>query len=313
MSRAIAGAALRCAPMTQAWLEQRERSSVIALRTIVWVTLALGRRAGRLLLYPICLYFLAFSPRARRGSREYLARALGREPRLRDVFRHYHTFGAVALDRVFFLKGRFQEFQVSIHGEELLLDALTAGRGCLLIGAHLGSFEALRALGRRKSVRVNLVMYESNARNIIAVSKAIDPELAATVIPLGTFDSMLRVERCLDRGEWIGVLADRTLDSEGQEFATFFGRPAPFPASPFRIAAMLKRPVILMIGLYRGGNRYELRFERLLDEADLARRDRGAVREWVQRYASRLEHYCRDAPYNWFNFYDFWDERSRVH
>ena len=291
--------------MSQGWLEQRERSTVVAVRLLVWVALALGRRAGRALLHPICLYYLAFSVRARRASRQYLARALGRVPSLSDVFRHYYTFASVALDRVFFLKGRFAQFDVSIEGEDILRDALAAGEGCLLIGAHIGSFEALRALGRDKAVRVNLVMYEDNARNVIAVSKAIDPTLAEAVISLGSLDSMLRVAQRLERGEWIGVLGDRALDREGMVMAPFFGDLAGFPASPFRIAAMLRRPVVLMVGLYLGGNRYHLHFERLIARDEFAQRDRDAVERWVQRYAERLEHHCRKAPYNWFNFYDF--------
>ena len=299
--------------MSQGWLEQRERSTVVAVRLLVWVALALGRRAGRALLHPICLYYLAFSVRARRASQQYLARALGRVPSLSDVFRHYYTFASVALDRVFFLKGRFAQFDVSIEGEDILRDALAAGEGCLLIGAHIGSFEALRALGRDKAVRVNLVMYEDNARNVIAVSKAIDPTLAEAVISLGSLDSMLRVAQRLERGEWIGVLGDRALDREGMVMAPFFGDLAGFPASPFRIAAMLRRPVVLMVGLYLGGNRYHLHFERLIAQDEFAQRDRDAVERWVQRYAERLEHHCRKAPYNWFNFYDFWDARKSVH
>jgi predicted LPLAT superfamily acyltransferase len=299
--------------MSQGWLEQRERSTVAAVRLLVWAALALGRRTGRALLHPICLYYLAFSVRARRASRQYLARALGRVPSLSDVFRHYYTFASVALDRVFFLKGRFAQFDVSIEGEDILRDALAAGEGCLLIGAHIGSFEALRALGRDKAVRVNLVMYEDNARNVIAVSKAIDPTLAEAVIPLGSLDSMLRVAQRLERGEWIGVLGDRALDREGMVMAPFFGDPAGFPASPFRIAGMLRRPVVLMVGLYLGGNRYHLHFERLIAQDEFAQRDRDAVERWVQRYAERLEHHCRKAPYNWFNFYDFWDARKSVH
>jgi predicted LPLAT superfamily acyltransferase len=299
--------------MSQGWLEQRERSTVAAVRLLVWVALALGRRAGRALLHPICLYYLAFSLRARRASRQYLARALGRVPTLSDVFRHYYTFASVALDRVFFLKGRFAQFDVSIEGEDILRDALAAGEGCLLIGAHIGSFEALRALGRDKAVRVNLVMYEDNARNVIAVSKAIDPTLAEAVISLGSLDSMLRVAQRLERGEWIGVLGDRALDREGMVMAPFFGDLAGFPASPFRIAGMLRRPVVLMVGLYLGGNRYHLHFERLIAQDEFAQRDRDAVERWVQRYAERLEHHCRKAPYNWFNFYDFWDARKSVH
>jgi predicted LPLAT superfamily acyltransferase len=28
-----------------------------------------------------------------------------------------------------------------------------------------------------------------------------------------------------------------------------------------------------------------------------------------QRYAERLSHFCRIAPYNWFNFFDFWQKK----
>jgi predicted LPLAT superfamily acyltransferase len=87
----------------------------------------------------------------------------------------------------------------------------------------------------------------------------------------------------------------------------FLGEQAAFPAGPIRIAAMLKRPIALMFGIYRGGNRYEVYFERLamLDQID--NRDRDSMTGHVlRRYAGRLEHYCRIAPYNWFNFYDFW-------
>jgi len=292
--------------MSQAWLQQRERSSFVALRILVGITLILGRRIGRVLLVPICAYYLLFSVRARMGSKRYLARVLDRAPGFGDVFRHYYTFATVALDRVFFLKGRDGVFDVRVEGEALLRELVASGQGCLLIGAHVGSFEALRALGRDKSVRVNMVMYEENARNVVAMSKAIDPRLADAVIPLGSIDSMLRVAERLGRGEWIGVLADRALNRDGQVTVDFLGGRADFPGAPLRMAALLKRPVVLMIGLYRGANRYDLHFEHLLTDADMARRDPDAVREWVQRYAARLEHYCRMAPYNWFNFYDFW-------
>jgi predicted LPLAT superfamily acyltransferase len=70
---------------------------------------------------------------------------------------------------------------------------------------------------------------------------------------------------------------------------------------------MLGKPVVLMLGLYRGGNRYDVYFEELTDirQTDRAQRDR-ALEQAVQNYVTRLEHYCRLAPYNWFNFHDVW-------
>ena len=59
------------------WVARPERSSVAAIRLIVWVALRLGRPAARLLLYPICLYFVVFSRKPRRASAKFLERALG--------------------------------------------------------------------------------------------------------------------------------------------------------------------------------------------------------------------------------------------
>jgi predicted LPLAT superfamily acyltransferase len=74
-----------------------------------------------------------------------------------------------------------------------------------------------------------------------------------------------------------------------------------------RLAAMLKRPVLFMSGLYLGGNRYAIHFERLADFSDVERPGRdAAIESAVVAYAACLERHCRTAPYNWFNFFDFW-------
>jgi predicted LPLAT superfamily acyltransferase len=71
--------------------------------------------------------------------------------------------------------------------------------------------------------------------------------------------------------------------------------------------------VVLGFGLYRGGNRYDLVFEPCSDGLDIPReRRRTELAALIHRYAERLEHHARTAPFNWFNFYDFW-ERSEAH
>jgi predicted LPLAT superfamily acyltransferase len=118
---------------------------------------------------------------------------------------------------------------------------------------------------------------------------------------------MLKIEETIDRGCFVGILADRSLGDEGQARIPFLGEKAAFPVGPFRIAAMLRRPIVLMFALYRGGNRYDVHFERLTDWSGVPARGRDeAARQALAAYVKRLEHYCRAAPYNWFNFYDFW-------
>jgi predicted LPLAT superfamily acyltransferase len=294
------------------WVVRPERSNRAMLRLMTWISLRLGRAPARLVLAGISLYFLLFAPAARAASRDYLRRALDREPGFADLFRHFHSFASTIHDRVFLLNARFDLFQVEVHGEDVIKAVLAAGRGAFLIGAHMGSFEVTRAIGRRQpGLRVAMVMYEENARKLNAALAAINPAAVQEIIPLGQIDSMLRVQASLDEGVVLGVLGDRTLGSDPTLRVPFLGADAEFPVGPMRLAAMLRRPVLFMSGLYLGGNRYAIHFERLADFSDLERPGRdAAIQAAVLAYAACLERHCRAAPYNWFNFFDFWRARD---
>src|SRR5205814_1701276 len=119
--------------------------------------------------------------------------------------------------------------------------------------------------------------------------------------------AMLRIRDCLDAGKFVGMLADRTIAAAPAQLVSFLGRAALFPSGPMRAAAALRRPVIFMTGLYRGGNHYHVVFRQIADfsRPEPAGRE-AAVRDAVARYVALLEAHCRSDPYNWFNFYDFW-------
>lgn len=290
------------------WMRRQERSNQAILRLMVWISLTFGRRLGRLVLHGIAAYFVLFAPAARRASRDYLRRVLGRWAGWRDGYRHVFSFASTIHDRIYLLNDRFDHFDITIHGGEALLASVRAQPGALLVGAHLGSFEVLRAMGRGKAgVKVAMMMYEQNARMLNATLAAINPKAMHDIISLGQMESMLEARDKLDQGYLVGMLADRTLGEDAMHRVEFLGSPAAFPLGPWRMAAMLRRPVFLMAGLYLGGNRYELHFMQLADFSTVERGAReAAIREAVQRYADSLAALCRQAPYNWFNFFDFW-------
>jgi predicted LPLAT superfamily acyltransferase len=290
------------------WTQRPERSNLAILRLMVWISLRLGRPIGRLVLHGIAAYFLAFAPAARRASTAYLRRALRREPTLADRYRHFLAFASTIHDRVYLLNERFDLFDIEIVGEEVITAAMTDGRGVLLMGAHLGSFEVMRALGRRQTGKeISMMMFEENARKINATLAAINPAATQDIIPLGRMDSMLAAREKLEAGHLVGMLADRGLGGDPTHAIDFLGASALFPLGPFRVAAMLRRPVLFMAGLYLGGNRYRIHFAPLADFSSVERGGRdAAIAEAQQAYAARLEQHCRQAPYNWFNFFDFW-------
>lgn len=297
-------------PASAEWVRRRERGSLWLLRLMAVFSLRVGRRAGRVVLYVIAAYFFLFAPRARRASMAYLRRVLGRRPTARDRFRQVMTFATTIHDRVYLLNDRFELFDITVEGEELMLERARAGSGAFLVGAHLGSFEVTRTMGRRQpGLEVAMVAYEANARKINAMLAAINPRLAGGTVALGSAEAMLRVRGLLDEGVFVGMLGDRTPGGEPTVAVEFLGAPARFPLGPMRLAALLQRQVILMVGVHCGRNRYRVVFEDIADFSGVGRAEReSAVRAAVARYAGRLESYCRQHPYNWFNFFDFWAE-----
>ncbi len=291
-----------------AWLAQRERGSRPLIWLIVKVTLLLGRGVGRAFLYPICAYFLLFSGNARRASRDYLRRALARPPGWRDLFAHYHCFARTILDRVLLLSGQYDQVSCDVEGIDVLRGALAQGRGCLLYGAHFGSFDVLRALGSAESpVAVNVLMHEDNAEKLNGVLAALNRELPQQIIPLGRPETMLKVAEALSRNEIVGLLADRVVAGDKMLRCRFLDAAASFPEGPFVLASVLKSPVVLFSAVYCGGRRYRVKFEPFADSHTASSEGRReALQAQVQRYADWLARSCRTAPYNWFNFYDFW-------
>jgi len=276
----------------------------------------LGRPVARLVLHPVTLYFLCFAPAARRHSGRYLARVLGRAPTLADRYRHFHAFAATVLDRIYFVRGEMQVFDLHVSGADLMDATLTEGRGAFMLGAHIGSFEALHAVGEsRPGMRVAMVMYPDNARLIHGVLRSVAPDFELHIIPIGRAGSTLAIRDWLDAGGLAGLLGDRFLPADparaGSTGLPFLGTTARFSDGPLRLAQLLRRRVIFMVGLYRGGRRYEVRFEELADFRarvdDAAERER-LVQQALQAYVARMESLVREAPYNWFNFHDFWHE-----
>jgi predicted LPLAT superfamily acyltransferase len=293
--------------MSAAWREAPERGTAGGMALMARLTLGLGRGTTRCILPPLCLYYYAAAPQVRRASRDFLARALGREPGARDVLRHFHSYASTLHDRLLLAAGRSEAFDIAVSGADQIDRMLALGRGCLLVGSHLGSFEVLRALERTSAHRVSVVMHEENARRMQALISRVAPGRQQRVIASGRPDTMLRIKECLERGEIVGILGDRPLSEERTASRDFLGAPARFPLGPWLLAAALGCPVGLFFGLYRGGARYEIVFETLSEGGSVARDARdGVAALWLRSYVARLEHHARRAPYNWFNFYDFW-------
>lgn len=296
------------------WDAQRERSSPRVMRLGFWVALHLGRGITRLLLFPVVAYFLLTGGSQAEASRRFLRRVLGREPRVPECIRHWYTYAAVVLDRLFLLSGRSADFAVQVEQEEVVQQAMAQGRGALMLVSHFGSFEVMRVLGRElRELPIRIVVDRKQGAMLTQMLEALNPALAAGVIDASQRGPQLALalKQALDQGDMVGMMADRAYAGQHTAAVSFIEGTAHLPEHPWVLASVLQVPVIAAFGIYLGGNRYRIRFELLAQAVSLPRATRAAsIQAYAQAYALSLEAQVRAAPYNWFNLYDFWADAA---
>lgn len=293
----------------RAWMTRPERGTVLGIKALMLFVRVFGRRGAGVLLRVIVFYYALFAGKARAASQDYLRR-IGQPHGFWASYRHIYAFARCALDRVFLVRGEFDRFTIGRFGQEHLDRLREERRGAILLGAHLGSFEAMKASAQGRRLPINILAFWHNARMINSFLKTVGGAgFDAKVIQIDPRDTsyILAAKEAIERGELVAILGDRVGVNEKTVTVDFLGAPARFPTGPFTLAALLKCPIYLTFGLYHAPDRYDLYCEPFAESLELPRgRREEAIAAHAQRYAERLEHYCRLAPDNWFNFYDFW-------
>lgn len=296
------------------WARETESGSVRQLRLMRW--LALNAPAGftNALIWTISLIYAAQTNRpSTRASGIYLRRILKKAPGLRERHNHARTFAHVFLDRVKFLSHGPDRFLIEAQGQELIEHQHNTGRGGVLLGAHFGSFEALRSFDTTlPGLRVRYLMFPEHAPASTALLNELNAETASRVISLTDgLQAMIQVHEALTRGEFVAFLGDRQPgeSTRSQLTVPFLGDSINLPTSPYIAAIAARVPLFLCVAPRLGKNHYAINFFELYDGSPVPRAERkDRIAGITDAYARHLERLCHRHPYNWFNFYDIWDE-----
>jgi len=316
----------------QHWAKLNESGTVLGMKFLLWVYKIFGRFIFRLFLYPVMLFYMVKRGSARRASQEFLNKhyqtypqAWHKKPNLWHTLRHFLSFGDAILDKMLAWSAKLSENEFELLNPELTEAFLTDQRGQLIIGTHLGNLEYCRGFMQRYMAKdINVLVYDQHAAHFVKMMQQVNASSRVNVYQVDQLDlkTILLLKTKIDQGEWLFIAGDRVpvtlarqenntqLGQKNTAQVDFLGHPAPFPIGPYILANSLACPVKLIFS-YRDNKR--VKFDMVsFNKGEPIQLKRGQreqqLHTFAQDFAGQLERHCATVPYQWFNFYDFWNQ-----
>ncbi|NND00085.1 MAG: hypothetical protein HKN85_07885 [Gammaproteobacteria bacterium] len=317
----------RVASNSTHWSSIKEAGTLLGLRFLWLMHRVFGRWMVSLMLLPTVAYFIIFRPQTRRSSKDFLITHYRRYPEywshrpdLRNVARHFWEFAETVVDKLLSWFVEIDAAQFDIADADYIEQLMADSRGRLIVGSHFGNLEYCRGFVHRYRDKViNILIHDKHSENYNALMQQVNSESRINIFQVTEFDipNMLRIKAKIDIGEWMFIAGDRSPPSGTRRTVEvqFMGRPAALPIGPYLLAHGLACPVEMLFTFcdYSSKDR-RIRVE-LINFAErivISRKNREQeLQHYAQQYAAALEQRCARAPYQWFNFYDFWAQHDK--
>lgn len=296
------------------WSKIKELGSLLGLKLMLMLYKILGKRLMYFLLYLPVTYFYLTATRAREASQEYLAKIDKTQDQ--SSFNHFLTFAQSMVDKLDVWSGNVSVDHVDFPNLELLQNNVEQQTGGVILTAHLGNIDVVRALSQQyPHIKFNALVFNRHAVNFNSVLKKVNPNFSLNLIETQSLDITKAVElkEKVDAGEFVVIVGDRTSTSKAQRCltATFLNQNAALPEGPFVLSGLLQCPVYFMLCLKQSPSRYHLVFEKMAEQLIIKRPARQEnLEKYAQQYANLLSIYCEKYPLQWFNFFNFWQQPS---
>jgi predicted LPLAT superfamily acyltransferase len=301
------------------WASLQETSIIMGIRSLVWVYRLFGRWVFRLFLRPVVTYYFLSGRIARNASQEYLRRLGQSYPELSlsggwwESYRHFLSFGETLLDKIIAWTGSIKPDQVDFPNRKLLLDLLEQKRGAILLSGHIGNLELCQAIANlRGHIRLNILVHTKHAEKFNRLLGGSRGSATIQLIQVTELNPTIAIDlqKKIERGEFLVLVGDR-IPVNGSRIvqANFLGKDAEFPQGPYLLASLLHCPIYTLFCFNMDG-RFHIDLELFAESIRVPRSEPQRLQmleTLARRYAERLETHCRAAPFQWFNFYPYWN------
>lgn len=287
----------------------KSRGGRFGYQFFVYTIRLLGLRCAYIFLAFIVIYFIPFAPKATRAIWRYnrQKRKLGVLASVKELYCHYYVFGQTLIDKMAMRGGLNKKYRYEFDNYTRFLEILNSGEGVVMMGAHIGCWEAGAGFFGTYGKKINIVMLDAEHQQIKDVlEENASQENNYNIIPLNQniIDAMLQIKVALNNGEYICFNGDRYMEKEHTAVVDFMGSKALFPMGLFKIAAKCRVPVVFYYSMREPNRTYRFIFEEPVIDGKMT------PEKLLEQYVKSLEKIVEKYPRQWFNFYDFWNVES---
>lgn len=285
----------------------KSRGAVLGYKIFIFLIQKLGIRSAYFVLYFVAFYFLFFSKKGTIASFYYFNKRLGHS-KVRSffkVYKSYYRFGQTIIDKFAIASGLKEKFTYNFDGENSLKQILKEKKGGILISAHVGNFEIAEYFFSRVdefSTQINLVTTDNEHQAIKGYLESVSLKSSMKFIIIKEdMTHIFEINNALSNNELICFTGDRYFEGNKYLTESLLGKEANFPAGAFLLGSRLKVPVIFLYIMKETSKHYHF----FAEEAVFKNRD---AQDLLIKYTESIERILKRYPYQWFNYFDFWED-----
>lgn len=258
-------------------------------------------------LYAVVLYYFLFAKNVKVALKDYYAH-LNIPFSHKNFFNHLFNYAVVTSDR-FISKAHPENYHFINQNREQLLSEVK--NGSILLSNHFGGWAVASNYFSASDVKINVVMNEAMIQNAKEFEAMINKknEACVNIIDLskGNIATSISIGTALLNNESVAFMGDRALNEKYEYAMPFFNDTAHFNKNPFLFAYKTKKPIMVIFVVYQTIKTYEMIFEKI--ELDYTLNENDAIHKGIEQYVQILSNTLIKHPFQWFNFYNFWEKK----
>ena len=282
----------------------KTKGNLLGYRFFIFIIQVFGIRFSYFFAFFVSKYFLFFASVQKIALVDFFKKGFRIDEKKARIYssKCFYFFAQTLIDRFAFFTSHKKKFTYDFENEEVLHQIVNEKKGGILISGHIGNWEtAANLLNDRVTDTIHVLMLDEEVEKVKNFLRLKTGGPKFNLIPIKKdLSHVIAVHQALKKGELIAMHADRPLREDKNITLSFLNQKAQFPLGPFILAHKFKVPVTFVFAVKTSTYHYHL----MATNPILSQH---SEKELAQIYVKQLEKMVINYPYQWFNFFPYFD------